>query len=206
MFPVCSRLTLCRVLLVLLAGVMAPVASAATYAGRPVRAVLQELQRPGLTLIYNDVLVPAGLRVLAEPAATVRHSPAQRDPGAPRPDDAEHGAPARGPSSPQPAATCRRRRCAAARPAARRRPPPWRNRRDREPVQPGATPRRRPRPSSPSRSSAACRSWPTSPCAPCTGCRAPPATACRASPTSGAARRTRPRSCWTACRCRSRST
>ena len=69
MFPVCSRLTLCRVLLVVLAGVAAPVLSAATYVGRPVRAVLQELQRPGLTLIYNDVLVPAGLRVLAEPAA-----------------------------------------------------------------------------------------------------------------------------------------
>jgi len=68
MFPVCSRLNLCRVLLVLVAGVFAPCVSAATYVGRPVRGVLQELQGPGLTLIYNDVLVPADLRVLAEPA------------------------------------------------------------------------------------------------------------------------------------------
>ncbi|MBL8200878.1 MAG: TonB-dependent receptor [Chromatiales bacterium] len=69
MLPVCSRLNLCRVLLVVLAGVFAPGLSAATYAGRPVRAVLEELQRPGLTLIYNDILVPADLRVLAEPDA-----------------------------------------------------------------------------------------------------------------------------------------
>ena len=54
---------------VVLSGVFAPGLSAATYAGRPVRAVLEELQRPGLTLVYNDVLVPADLRVLAEPAA-----------------------------------------------------------------------------------------------------------------------------------------
>jgi outer membrane receptor protein involved in Fe transport len=39
------------------------------YAGRPVRAVLQELQATGITLVYNDTLVSADLRVLAEPAA-----------------------------------------------------------------------------------------------------------------------------------------
>lgn len=69
MSPVCSRLNLCRALLLVLAGVFAPGLNAATYAGRPVRAVLEELQRPGLTLVYNDLLVPADLRVLAEPAA-----------------------------------------------------------------------------------------------------------------------------------------
>jgi outer membrane receptor protein involved in Fe transport len=69
MFPVCSRLNLCRALLLVLSGVFATGLHAASYAGRPVRAVLEELQRPGLILIYNDVLVPADLRVLAEPAA-----------------------------------------------------------------------------------------------------------------------------------------
>ena len=69
MFPVCSRLLLCRALLVVLAGVVAPGASAATYLGQPLRNLLQELQRPGLTLVYNDVLVPDDLRVLAEPVA-----------------------------------------------------------------------------------------------------------------------------------------
>lgn len=69
MFPVRSRQNLCRALLLALAGVFASGAHAATYAGRPVRAVLEELQAPGLTFVYNDVLVPADLRVLAEPAA-----------------------------------------------------------------------------------------------------------------------------------------
>lgn len=69
MLSVCSRLNLCRALLLVLSGVFAPGIHAANYAGRPVRAVLEELQRQGLTLVYNDVLVPADLRVLAEPAA-----------------------------------------------------------------------------------------------------------------------------------------
>jgi len=59
----------CRALLLVLAGTFAMELSAATYAGRPVREVLAELQRSGLTLVYNDVLVPASMRVLAEPAA-----------------------------------------------------------------------------------------------------------------------------------------
>ncbi len=70
MFPVRSRLTLCRALVVLLAAAITPVASAGTYAGRSVQDVLGELQDADLTLIYNDALVPPGLRVLREPAAT----------------------------------------------------------------------------------------------------------------------------------------
>lgn len=69
MFPVRSRLTLCRALVVLLAAVTTPVAGAGSYAGRSVQAVLGELQNADLTLIYNDALVPPGLRVLREPAA-----------------------------------------------------------------------------------------------------------------------------------------
>lgn len=74
MFSVSSRVNLSRALLVLLvillAGVAAPAISATGYIGRPVRAVLQELQREGLTLIYNDRLVPDDLRILKEPTAT----------------------------------------------------------------------------------------------------------------------------------------
>ena len=70
MFPVCSRLTLCRALVVLLTAAISPVAMAGNYAGKPVQAVLQELQGGGLTLIYNDALVPPGLLVLREPVAT----------------------------------------------------------------------------------------------------------------------------------------
>jgi len=68
--PVRSPVNLCRALLVLLAVIITPVANAASYAGRPLRAVLQELQGAGLTLIYNDALVPADLRVIREPAAS----------------------------------------------------------------------------------------------------------------------------------------
>jgi len=43
---------------------------AADRAGRPVTAVLREVQARGLVLIYNDTLVPDTLRVLEEPVAT----------------------------------------------------------------------------------------------------------------------------------------
>ncbi len=49
---------------------LATTASAATYAGRPVRAVLEELQATGLILVYNDSLVPPDLKVLKEPSAS----------------------------------------------------------------------------------------------------------------------------------------
>ncbi|MEQ1801831.1 MAG: TonB-dependent receptor [Gammaproteobacteria bacterium] len=70
MFLVSSRLNRCRALLVLLAGVVAPSLSAATWAGRPVGAVIEELQRSGISLVYNDSLVPPDLRILTEPVAT----------------------------------------------------------------------------------------------------------------------------------------
>jgi len=57
------------VLALLLAGLCSPVVGATTWAGQPVRMVLRELQRSGLTLIYNDSLVPESLRVVAEPVA-----------------------------------------------------------------------------------------------------------------------------------------
>jgi outer membrane receptor protein involved in Fe transport len=41
----------------------------APYGGRPVRAVLEELQRAGLNLVYNDSLVPGSLLVAREPKA-----------------------------------------------------------------------------------------------------------------------------------------
>lgn len=44
-------------------------AGAAPYAGRPLVEVLRELQAGGLTLIYNDQLVPPALRVATEPTA-----------------------------------------------------------------------------------------------------------------------------------------
>jgi len=55
--------------LVLLTALSTPAFGAPPYAGRPVRAVLDELQRSGLNLIYNDSLVPGSLRVLREPKA-----------------------------------------------------------------------------------------------------------------------------------------
>ncbi|MDH4022650.1 MAG: hypothetical protein OEV14_05955, partial [Gammaproteobacteria bacterium] len=57
------------ILVLLLTGFSSPAVGEAPYAGRPVRAVLEELQSPGLNLIYNDELVPASLRVLREPGA-----------------------------------------------------------------------------------------------------------------------------------------
>jgi outer membrane receptor protein involved in Fe transport len=65
------------ILVLLLTGVSSPAVGDAPYAGRPVRAVLEELQRSGLNLIYNDELVPASLRVLREPGA--RNGPALVD-------------------------------------------------------------------------------------------------------------------------------
>ena len=65
-----SPLNLCRALLLIVAATLATTANAASYAGRSVRSSSQELQGPGLTLVYNDVLVPADLRVLTEPTAT----------------------------------------------------------------------------------------------------------------------------------------
>jgi len=64
-----SRLLACRLLLLLVAAVVAPPLEAATFAGRAVRDVLADLQRDGLTLVYNDQLVPGSLRVMVEPAA-----------------------------------------------------------------------------------------------------------------------------------------
>ncbi len=49
---------------------LATAVNAANYAGRPLRAVLQELQGPGLTLVYNNSLVPDDLLVLRQPTAT----------------------------------------------------------------------------------------------------------------------------------------
>ncbi|MEZ5562153.1 MAG: TonB-dependent receptor [Gammaproteobacteria bacterium] len=46
-----------------------PAVAAEAYAGRPVVEVLREWQDRGLTLIYNDTLVPPELRVQQEPAA-----------------------------------------------------------------------------------------------------------------------------------------
>lgn len=49
---------------------LATAVAAAPYAGRPVGDVLRELQARGLSLIYNDRLIPPGLLVLDEPRAT----------------------------------------------------------------------------------------------------------------------------------------
>ncbi|MEO8444543.1 MAG: TonB-dependent receptor [Gammaproteobacteria bacterium] len=70
MLPVRPCASAFRALLLLLAGVITPVVGATGYAGQPVRAVLQELQSAGITLVYNDELVPAELRVLTEPVAS----------------------------------------------------------------------------------------------------------------------------------------
>ena len=64
-----TRVRFCLVLALLLAGLCSPAVGATNWAGQPVRAVLRELQRSGLTLIYNDSLVPESLRVGAEPVA-----------------------------------------------------------------------------------------------------------------------------------------
>jgi outer membrane receptor protein involved in Fe transport len=64
-----ARPTFSRLIGLALATLGAAALAAAPYAGRPVREVLAELQRSGLTLVYNDVLVPPGLRVTAEPVA-----------------------------------------------------------------------------------------------------------------------------------------
>ncbi len=65
------------ILVLLLAGISTPAFGDVSYAGRPVRAVLEELQRSGLNLIYNDSLIPGSLRVLREPEA--RNGPALID-------------------------------------------------------------------------------------------------------------------------------
>ncbi len=49
---------------------LATAVNAASYAGRPVRAVLEELQGTGLTLVYNNSLVPDDLLVVRQPTAT----------------------------------------------------------------------------------------------------------------------------------------
>ncbi len=63
------RLELLLVTAFVLSGLCSTASGATTYAGRPVRTVLEELQRSGLHLIYNDNLVPDSLRVLREPKA-----------------------------------------------------------------------------------------------------------------------------------------
>jgi len=62
--------SLCRALLVFLGVGLATAANATNYAGRPVRAILQELQGTGLILVYNDSLVPPDLKVLTQPGAS----------------------------------------------------------------------------------------------------------------------------------------
>lgn len=66
-FNVCLRL--CATLVLFLAGVVTPAQGATPRAGQPLHTVLEELQRSGLVLIYNDSLVPASLRIVNEPAA-----------------------------------------------------------------------------------------------------------------------------------------
>lgn len=58
------------VLFVLLAGIALSAHGATRYVGQPLRAVLAALQGPGLTLIYNDQLVPGSMVVGQEPKAT----------------------------------------------------------------------------------------------------------------------------------------
>lgn len=59
-----------RVLLVVLAGIALSAHAATRYAGRPLGAVLAELQGPGLALVYNNQLVPDSLVVSREPKST----------------------------------------------------------------------------------------------------------------------------------------
>ncbi|MEZ5565664.1 MAG: TonB-dependent receptor [Gammaproteobacteria bacterium] len=59
-------------LFVLLAGAALSAHGASNYAGRPLRAILAELQGPDLTLIYNDQLVSGSMIVQSEPQSSGR--------------------------------------------------------------------------------------------------------------------------------------